>query len=225
MKLLITLAACLLMVALTGGILVLVYDLHQDLSVFHTVLMDTDVTIKTTGKSVEDAVNTIAASSTAMQHDMQIFATGMTASMDSVATNTARNLEIFGGTQNEIRQIIRDPRFKQAVFDALANTNGVMQHAQLTLQTADGAITQSQKTLDAATGTFSQASLFLTATDPFVTNLGKITDDAYTVEHKYFFPPKQKMSVAGYLWRGFTIGRDILLPGGEAAYYFTNAKW
>jgi hypothetical protein len=225
MKIANSVALFVLLLTIIGGILVLGYDLHQDLSAGHLMILEMTTTIHTTGKSVGDAVNNIADATENMQHDMRDLATGMTTSMNKIATDTARNLEIFGGTQNEIRQIIRDPRFKQAVFDALANTNNVMQHAQLTLQTADGAISSSQKTLDAATGTFNQASTFFTSTDPFVTNLGKISDDAYTVEHKYFFPPKQKMSVAGYLWRGFTIGRDIVLPGGEAAYYFTNARW
>jgi hypothetical protein len=232
MKLANSVAAFVLLLTAIGGILVLVHDLHQDLSDSHLLLVEmkstmsvTSDTIKATGKTVGDAVNNIADATENMQHDVRDLANGVTASMDTVATDTARNLEIFGGTQNELRQIIRDPRFKQAVFDALANTNGVMQHAQLTLQTADGAISQSQKTLDAATGTFNQASTFFASTDPFVTNLGKISGDAYTVEHKYFFPPTQKMSVAGYLWKGFQIGKDIVLPGGEAAYYFTNARW
>jgi hypothetical protein len=231
MKTALSIALIALLAAATAGILVVVHDLHRDLTDLHTVIDETAVTVRTaggsiqtTGKAVGDAVTDIADAAENSQHDIRDLANGLTGSMDRVATDTARNLEIFGGTQNEIRQIIRDPRFKKQVFDALENSNELLQHAQLTLTTADGTLGKSQDTFDAATGTLHQASALFANADPFVMNLGKISGDAYTTEHRYFFPTKQKMSVAGYLWKGFEIGKEVVLPGSEIGYYLTNMK-
>jgi type IV secretory pathway VirB4 component len=225
MKLANSIALFVLLLTLIGGVLVGVHDLHRNSSDAHLLSQDLDTmlkqaskTIQDTGSSIGNAVDNIADATENMQHDVRDLANGVNASMDAVATNTARNLEIFGETNNDIRRIVRDPRFSKGVFDILDNTNGVMHHAQLTLQTTDATLVTSQ-------GTFNQASTFFATSDPFMSNLGKMSGDAYTVEHKFFFPPKQKMTVAGYLWKGFQIGRDVLLPGGEAAYYFTNAHW
>lgn len=175
-------------------------------------------------KQIGEAATNAADSLENAQHDIRDLADGVTSSMDMVATDTRRNLDILGGTQNEIRHIIKDPRFKAGVFGVLDNSNKLLEGAQDTLQLANGTLEQGSDTLKATATSLSQANSLFSDADPFVKNMGKITDDSYAVEHKYFFPPKQKMTVAGTLWKAFRVGSQVAVPLGESLYYWTNIK-
>ena len=216
MKTLLSLAACALLLALTGAVLVGVYDVHRDLSDVHTLLASSQktlVTIDSTLATVSTAVSTADAAATEERANWK--ATSIEAANTGLALRTLIDRvdrKLVDGTLSHINTQTLP------ILDAQIKTNG----DQLTLTaaklgaTADG-LTELTRTIDAKANDpqipelLGHVNTISGNLEVISANSAAMSGDMKTAVHRLAKPPTKLHTALDVAWTGLKFG-SLFIP-------------